>query len=165
VKLFSLLLVAMNLATAMPRQTLVPKQPFTLVISTEKSTVKAGAPVTILLRVTNTSDHDMPPGFWGQNRLGVDDFTDVIEVRDSHGRSLMKRKVDPADGTIGNGMDEMMITPGKTREYVQDYSRWYDLSRPDVYTIQVLRPFSENGKKGTVKSNKLSITITPSATN
>lgn len=136
------------------------KQPFTIVISTDDLVVKAGSRVLINLQMTNTSNHDLWPGWGGQDNLGVTDVADQIDVRDSHGRQLEKKKRDPRIGR-GLGPPTFAMKPGETNGYSQDYSRWYDLTRPGKYTIQVLRPFSENGKKGVVKSNVLTITITP----
>jgi hypothetical protein len=135
------------------------KQPFTIVLSAEHSTVEVGSPVVIYLRLTNNSDHDIARGWWGQDNLGVMDHTDIFDVRDGHGHSLSKKKSD-ASIIMGNGADVGMMSPGQTRSYGQDFRYWYDLSRAGTYTIQVSRSFSENEKKGVVNSNMLTITIT-----
>jgi len=36
----------------------------------------------------------------------------------------------------------------------------YDLSRPDEYTIQLLRAISDDPKRGFVKSNTIIVTVT-----
>ena len=137
----------------------VAKPPFAIVISAENTTVRIGSPVTIMLQLTNNSNHDMNPGWWGQDNLGVMDQTDRFDVRDGRGDALLKKKRDPGFPIMGNGPTTMM-TPGQTRSYAQDFNRWYDLSQPGEYSIQASRPFSENGKKGVVKSNKITITVT-----
>jgi hypothetical protein len=134
------------------------KQPFSIVISTEKLVVNVGDPVIIMLRLTNNSDHAVGPGWWGQDNLGVMDQADQFDVRDSRGNVFRKKKRDPGFPIMGNGAMTLM-TPGQTRSYAQDFARWYDLSQPGKYTIQALRPTSENGKKIMVKSNKITITV------
>ncbi len=158
VLLMSYMIIA--LVTAALGQTPGAKQPFTIVISAEKSHVKVGSPVLITLQLTNTSDHEIRLGWWGQDNLGVIDIADMFDVRDSHSHLLPKKERNPNSPIMGNGAAVMTVKPGQTRSYVQDYSRWFDLGLPGEYTIQALRSISENKKDGVVKSNKVTITIT-----
>jgi hypothetical protein len=157
---FSLGTILLLFAMVALGQAPVPKQPFTIILSADKTTAKAGSPVLVTLQLTNNSDHDMAPGWWGQNSLGVIELADAFDVRDGRGHPLAKRKPDPkSDFIIGNGV-AATIYSGRTGIYTQDFGRWYDLSQPGQYTIQASRPFSENGKKGVVTSNKLTIIVT-----
>ncbi len=157
--LLSISLIATSALAALGHAS-VSKQPFTIAISAEKSVVKVGAPVLVTLQLTNTSDHEIRLGWWGQDNLGVIDVVDSFDVRDSHGHSLTKKERNPNFPMMGNFGGVMAVEPGKVRSYVQDYSRWFDLGHPGEYTIQALRPVSENKKDGVVKSNKITITIT-----
>jgi hypothetical protein len=157
---FTFLLIFAFVAAATLGQSPASKQPFTIALSIPNSIVKANSPVLITLQLTNTSDHEIPPGWWGQNSLGVIEQADVFDVRDGQGRLLVRRTPDPkTDFVIGNGAVGR-IQPGESNSFTQDFTRWYDLSQPGKYTIQASRPFSENGKKGIVTSNKLTITVT-----
>lgn len=156
----TVLLAATIVAIGALGQTPAANQPFTIVLSAASLTVKTKSPVPITLQLTNTSENEIPPGWWGQNSLGVIEQADVFDVRDGQGRPLVKRQPDPkSDFIIGNGAVGH-IQPGQSNSFTQDFARWYDLSQPDKYTIQASRPFSENGKKGIVTSNKLTITVT-----
>jgi hypothetical protein len=158
-KAIAVLVVATILAIGALGQAPAAKQPFSLVLSTTNLTVKTKSPVPVTFQLTNTSEHEIPPGWWGQNSLGVIEQADVFDVRDGQGRPLVKRQPDPkSDFIIGNGAVGG-IPPGGSNSFTQDFTRWYDLSQPGKYTIQASRPFSENGKKGVVTSNKLTITV------
>lgn len=134
------------------------KEPFTIVLSVQQTIVKTGLPVWINFQLTNNTNHGLKPGWGGQDNLGPIDYADTFDVRDSHGRSLQRKKPNPNFPPLGNLVID--LDPGATRNYGQDFSRWYDMSKPDAYTIQATRPFSEGGKKGVVTSNKLTITVT-----
>ena len=157
---FTVLLAATIVAMGALGQDHAAMQPFTVVLSAANLIVKTKSPVLITLRLTNTSDHEMPPGWWGQNSLGVIEQADVFDVRDGKDHPLVKRKPDPkSDFIIGNGAVGH-IQPGHSNSFTQDFARWYDLSQPGKYTIQASRPFSENEKKGVVRSNKITISVT-----
>jgi hypothetical protein len=157
---FTVLLVVSLVAIRALGQAPAAKQPFTLVLSAANLTVKTKSQVPITLQVTNTSEHEIPPGWWGQNSLGVIEQADVFDVRDGQGDPLAKRVPNTkSDFIIGNGAVGR-IQPGQSNSFTQDFARWYDLSQPGKYAIQASRPFSENGKKGVVTSNKLTITVT-----
>jgi hypothetical protein len=134
------------------------EQPFKIVLSSEKPSMKVGSPVLITLQLTNTSDHGMFPGWGGADNLGVFDSIELFDVRDSLGHSLQKRERNPSFPLTGSS--PTLMKPGETRSYYQDLTRRYDLSLPGEYTIQVSRPISENKKDVVVKSNKITITIT-----
>jgi hypothetical protein len=157
---FTVLLAATIVAIGALGQTPAAKQPFTLVLSAVSLTVKIKSPMLITLQLTNTSEHEIPPGWWGQNSLGVIEQADVFDVRDGQGHPLVKQQPDPkSDFIIGNGAVGR-IQPGQSNSFTQDFARWYDLNRPGKYTIRASRPFSENEKKGVVTSNELTITVT-----
>jgi hypothetical protein len=156
----SLLLTASTIAGRQNPPTTAPKEkkPFTLVLSSEKQRVDVGTRVMVELLLTNTSNHDIPVGFWGS--YGVTDTLDTIQVRDGHG-NLLTRKTGPDTQAIAGDLHiPMTLKPGQSRPCLQDYRRWFDLSRPDTYTIQVSRPYAEDGKEGVVRANTLTITIT-----
>jgi hypothetical protein len=135
-----------------------PKEPFTIVLSAETPSVKSGLPIRINFQLTNNTTHGIKPGWGGQDSLGPVDYLDTFDVRDAQGRPLQRRKPNPNGPLLGNLVVD--LDPGTTRNYGQDFSRWYDMSKPGAYTIQATRPFSEGGKKGVVTSNKLTITVT-----
>jgi hypothetical protein len=87
--ILSLIVAVSTAAPVYQSPTAAPsKEPFTIVLSTRKSRVEVGAHVLIDLRLTNTSTHDIPVGFWGSG--GAVDTADTIDVRDSHGKLLTR---------------------------------------------------------------------------
>jgi len=54
-----------------------------------------------------------------------------------------------------------VLQPGESVSYFAPISEWYDLSGPGKYTIQVLQHVSSDPSSAVVKSNKITVTITP----
>ena len=53
------------------------------------------------------------------------------------------------------------LKPGESADSVTGVSPEYDMSRPGQNVIQLSRPISDNPDDGVVKSNKVTITVTP----
>lgn len=154
-----LVFVVCALSTAASPQTTQP--PFSLNISADKFTFKAGSDVYINIQMTNTSNHNvdctMNPTSHAVDRAYQ------YEVHDINGH-LIKEKL-REHPEIGGTFQIWPCTlkPGQTTHDRDNLiSRIYDLSRPGTYVIQVSRFIAGDDKsKGTVKSNKFAITVTP----
>jgi len=121
--------------------------------------VRAGSDVYITIVMTNFSDHPVDCSAWYVNGT---DRRFRIDVRDSHGNSMKRRDVHPEmmPGSL-QGLGST-LQPGESTGPLQDRISWAnDLSQPGVYTVQVSRVVANDEKNGLVKSNTISLTITP----
>lgn len=124
-------------------------------------TIKVGSDITLRIRKTNITDHAI-------KRLGPENgaFGCTFEVRDSKGNPAHPHKstdkwIRGGGPSFADEPNEMGLKPG---ESIVDYlpvSSWFDLTQPDTYTIQVSQHASNNPKSAVVKSNKITVTITP----
>jgi hypothetical protein len=148
------------------------KAPYSITISTRQSTVKAGAEVKVGVTLTNTSDHQIYLAR-SMDRVSGEDHAQV-EILSENGNPPPETKYrrflrgeDHEPGSHGQpprpriGSDiSYRINTGKTLEDVIVVSKLYDLSKPGRYTIQVSR-FDQTYSKTWVKSNKITLTVTP----
>jgi hypothetical protein len=145
---------------AVPLQFAAAKTPFTLAISSEAQSVKAGAAVEIKLSLTNRSARDIDASASISDLTGVDPNF-IFEVRDRAGNLVSKRAYEHPELATGHAILNRVVKPGNTLEEKADIARLYDMSRPGAYDVQASRRASENEKDGVVKSNRIRITITP----
>ena len=143
---------------AVPFQFSAAKTPFTLAISSEAQSVKAGAAVEIKLSLTNRSARDIDASANISDLTGVDPNF-ILDVRDPAGNLVSKRAYEHSELATGHAILNRVIKPGNTLEEKADIARLYDMSRPGAYEVQASRRASENEKDGVVKSNR--ITVTP----
>jgi hypothetical protein len=89
-------------------------------------------------------------------------FAHRYEVRTCQGKSAQKRAIShPEIGSTGHGWPDQVVKPGESMDVSGDHiSGLYDLSRPGEYTIQLLRAISDDPKRGFVKSNTTTVTVT-----
>ena len=123
--------------------------------------VKSGSLLTIRLRKTNISDQVIP-------KLAAPDVSPfgVLDVRDSSGNQVPQRtntkKWIRGGGTgLAKGTREMVLQPGESRIDYASLSEWFDLTRPDTYTIQASQNVSSALDSAVVKSNTVIITVLP----
>ncbi len=165
--LFIPLLLA-GVSVAVPNQSEAEKQvkpPFSITISTETPTVKAGSGLSIKISITNTSNHDI--NATSAYFMGPYAFMDAgydEEVRDSKG-NLAKSKQPPMPGAddpvVIDSVRIKILKPGETTGSITGVSPDYDISQPGEYFIQLSKRISDNPKDGVVKSNKITVTVTP----
>jgi hypothetical protein len=133
-----------------------PKTSFTLTISTDEDTARAGDKIPLLTDVTNTSDHEI---VYDTAMSKLD-----IQVRDAQGSlaALTEggREFRRQFGTGGSLYNLQHIKPGATvHTRVPGVQELYDMRRPGDYTIQVSQFDGET--KTWVKSNTITVTVTP----
>jgi hypothetical protein len=132
-------------------------QPFSIVISTETPIIKAGSALSIKIRLTNISSHDVKAS------SAYFDGTDASysqEVRYSNGD--LAKTVHPNAETRASGHWILhMLRPGESADSTTGISPEYDVSRPGQYVIQVSRLISDDQSGTTVKSNMITVTVTP----
>ena len=135
--------------------------PFKIAITTESPTVVAGSDVWIKVSLTNTSDHDVNEGAMYITEINLDS-TFRFEVRDERGKLVPKRTYPHPELRTGYPVNRS-ISPGQTFTQEQRVSALYDMRKPGKYTIQVSRRASDNPKDGELKSNLVTVTVTPNA--
>ena len=135
------------------------KAPFTIEISTDRPAVKAGSEVSIKVHLTNTSKRVLDCSGTISNMTGVDPNY-VFEVRDDANRAVPLRVYEHPGLATGQPISRS-LKPGESFTDEQEVSRLIDMSRPGKYVIQVSRRASENKKDGVVKSNIITVRITP----
>jgi hypothetical protein len=86
------------------------------------------------------------------------------EVRDSKG-NLAKSKSPPRlgadDPVVANSLRIKVLKPGESSGSITGVGPDFDISQPGEYVIQLSKRISENPRDGVVKSNKITITVTP----
>jgi hypothetical protein len=110
------------------------------------------------VHLTNVSKHNLAFDYDKDSRTGVS-FAHRYEVRTSQGKSAEKRTIShPEIGSTGNGWPDRILKPGESMDISGDHiSGLYDLSRPDEYTIQLIRAIRDDPKSGFVKSNTITV--------
>jgi hypothetical protein len=148
---------------------------FSVTISTPGSEVKTGSVVELTVTTKNISAQNIYHGFVAGGPPGR---SVEIDLRDSGGNPVLEtpygRKAHGKDRRPWSGssfVERVLLKPGETFDEKVDLSKEYDLSRAGTYTIQVqrsdlvsdeqLKSHSKMGIANTVKSNKITITVTP----
>jgi hypothetical protein len=123
-------------------------------------TLKMGSELFIDVHLTNVSKHNLAFDYDQDSRTGVS-FAHRYETRTSQGKSAQKRTISHPEILTGHGWPARVLKPGESMDINGDHiSGLYDLSRPDVYTIQLLRAIGDDSKGGFVKSNTITVTVT-----
>jgi hypothetical protein len=125
-------------------------------------TIKAGSEIFITVHLTNISKHNLTFDYDSDSRTGVS-FSHQYEVRDSNGNAVQKRTINhPEIGSTGHGWPARILKPGESMDINGDHiSRLYDLSQSGTYRIQLSRVVSADPKDGVVRSNTITVTVTP----
>jgi hypothetical protein len=131
--------------------------PFSLKLSVTPSTATAGSNFVVEVDLTNTSSQRIAIDICSAMRV---ECNFDISVRDSHENSpsetpylkaVRGEPTGPPNLVILNSFGPKSIEPGETVKFVSNLPKLFDLSRPDLYEIQVER--GDLDKKMTVKSN------------
>jgi hypothetical protein len=156
--------------SAVSGQTDNPELPFTLTASVNArnpsqddrgdKTVRVGSGVTVRIRKTNTTDQEIP-------KLGPENGPSGynFDVRDENGNLIAQQNPTTQWAKGGGpapvlGTKDLVLQPGESKIDYMPLSRWYDLSKPGRYTIQVSERVSNVPGSAVVKSNTVTITIT-----
>jgi hypothetical protein len=150
--------------------------PFTIMLSAEHDTVKAGDDVWIKMIVTNSSDqiihitHNAPVC---EYEVQVRDAPDHMAPETDYGLQVKNRHKPTATGFVMRGGKVFLppcmkgnertgvLAPGKSDDAtVLAVSELYDLSRPGQYTIQLRRGIPKDLGGGVVQSNIITVTVT-----
>lgn len=157
--LFILLMATSLSVPKLGAQSSSPKQPFTIVLTSEQPSVKVGVGVWVNVNLTNTSNKEIDTSA-NINSLTQIDPNFVFDVRDAAGNPVPKKVYKHPELASGKLIMGRFIKPKESLVEQQEVSRLYEMSSPGRYVIQVSRPVSKNPNDDIVKSNKLTITVT-----
>jgi hypothetical protein len=154
-KMLSMLLASIAVAVACPGQTSPDTKssalPFTITIS-GPAEVKTGSGVEVRVKITNTSTREIDAGTFYVD--GVDTGY-TYDVRDSAGNPAQKKNM-----VMSGSIRLARLKPGESVEKGTLVSRIFDMTHPGQYEIQLSRAVG-GPKDPIVKSNKVTVTITP----
>jgi hypothetical protein len=131
--------------------------PFTLTLDAGEKAVKAGSELKTYVTLRNSSNRAI------YMSVGSSDVDYAIEVRDSQGRLApdtdfarkLKERAYYSNDTV------FTLQPGESLPKTPLVAtKFYDLSRPGKYLIQVSRGVPKEIGGGTVKSNTITIAVT-----
>ena len=143
-----------------PRQNKAAKEPpFAIVIAVETPVVKAGSGVLVYGRLTNTSSKPLDASGCYCGPSGLDSYL-TWEVRDESGRLATKRVYPHAELATSSAILDRIVKPGESLTGSQDIGRLFDMTRPGRYVIQASRRVSDEKNSDSVKSNKVTVTVT-----
>jgi hypothetical protein len=129
-------------------------EPFSLTISNDMGSVKAGKNVFIRIAEQNLTDNVLNCSSWVTSST---DMSYRYTVKDSDGHTLTARRgADKMDGSYR--ACELEANRSMSGEYL--ISWLYDLSKPGTYTVQVTRAVSNDESSPVVTSNIITIIIT-----
>jgi hypothetical protein len=155
-KLF-LILLASTALTPVHAQSL--PDPFSITLTAKNATVKSGTSVWVKIQLTNNSAQDLDESGTINGMTGADPNLS-FDVRDEDGKLKQKKVHKHAELASGKPINRT-IAPGQTLEEEQDVSRLFDTTEPGKYVIQVSRRVSDDQKNKLVKSNTITVTVTP----
>lgn len=156
------------------------KQPFSVTLAPPNKPLKTGTELVLQATIKNTSGHDMAfPTSLGQ--VPPDGFRYKIEVLYDHGwpappavRVLERRKLENEAKKerkpllpVGLSNTLRRLKPGQSFVDEINVSHYYNLTKPGLYTIWVIRPLPPDllGAtprklwKGSVRSNTITVTV------
>jgi len=146
-----LTLTALTVGSALSTTT-----PFTLTLEAEENPVKAGAEIKIGITLRNSSSRAM------YMSLGLSELDYTFDVRnDQNGIPAETDLARKSKARPYLSSDQVFyIQPGESLPKSSlVVSKFYDLSRPGKYTIQVSRAVPKELGGGTIKSNTITITV------
>lgn len=135
------------------------RSPFLLTISTPNASVRRGSDVLITVTLKNSSDRERSftrgPGPY---------FAYVVLALDSSGKPVAKTPfyrdaTEQKPGVIYGGSYVIeTLKPGEEFHQEMPLDKFYELARPDKYTVQF--QFRDSASGTIVKSNMVSLTVT-----
>ncbi len=147
-----LLLFSVGCVVIVMGQNTSAQGPFSIVINAPKTVVPTGTPVEIKIRMTNRSDRKI--AFYSLRA----DIAYEYDVRNKSGGRVAANIFHPV---YASRIDTFLKRGESTPEESSLVSDICDMREAGQYTIQVSRRVSENPRDGIVKSNSITVTVTP----
>jgi hypothetical protein len=151
------------LATIRPSFTQSTNQPFRINIRATHNIVKVGSETPVEIILTNTSHQEISLSKSVEENAA--EFNYLVDVRDGKGKPVPQtahhRSVHGEGAQITHSDLTVPLKPGQELQSVALLNKLYDVSRPGKYIIRVSRDIPPELGKGVVKSNVITINITP----
>ena len=140
--------------------------PLSLLIETDNPSVKLGDEIPIKIRLKNNTDRSirlskvMREGD-GSFEYKVDvERDDPTVVAKKYVEKLRRNEVQPAIPPTGSVLF-FIIEPGETDKDSIYISNRYEFDKPGKYLVQIERALPEDLGGGVIKSNTITVTVTP----
>jgi hypothetical protein len=142
-------------------QSPIPEQALKITITKSQNKVKAGNPIEIAITLKNVSDQDLMLTTWfDQAELNFE-----IIVRGKNGVMLKEteceKEIKEGIASIEVSRNLLTLKPDEAITGTSYINKLYDLNRPGEYTVQVEKEFPAPEGNGKVKSNTITVTVTP----
>jgi len=129
-------------------------KPFALLIRS-KPVVAVGTPIEIHIRLTNTSAHDIDASSVHQGTGFCPTY--IYGIHDQSGNAAQQKR---SEQESPGSLQTRMLKPGASREDSCLISDAFDMWT-GTYAVQLSKPVSDSPGAELVKSNKITITVTP----
>jgi hypothetical protein len=133
------------------------EQPLTITISALTPSVKAGSDMWVVVKITNHSTEGLDESESISGLTSLDPNL-VFDVHDTRGNPIAKKVYERPERATRQNVNRS-IWSGATLTQQQNISRFYDVTQPGSYVVQVSRSPSRGPTSGVVKSNKLTIKV------
>jgi len=141
-------------------QSHAPEESLKITIVAAQNSVNAGDPIEITVTMKNMSDHDITMVAVGSNSKAELNYE--IITRDKNGEMLNKTIYGKGlKGGVAGSRKLFTLKPGAEITETSDINKLYDMSMPGEYIIQVEKELPASEGKGTIKSNTITVTVTP----
>jgi hypothetical protein len=150
--------------------TVTERKPFMLMIDGyadgksggQNFVARPGSNIGINIEKRNISPEEIDCFTASNNVTGLDDKYEYV-IRDSNGDPVPPRAIPQPDYPYTRGHDRTRpCKPGESASSGSvNLTKVYDMSQPGTYTIQISQRVSDNLVDGEVKSNKVTVTVTP----
>src|SRR5262249_21543663 len=131
-----------------------------ITIVAAQNSVKAGDPIEITVTMKNMSDHDITMVAVGSNSKAELNYE--IIARDKNGEMLNETIYGKGlKGGVAGSRKLFTLKPGAEITETSDINKLYDMSMPGEYVIQVEKELPASEGKGMIKSNTITVTVTP----
>jgi hypothetical protein len=129
-------------------------QPFSITITALNAEIKVGEEAFLKIRLKNESQEDIQGG--GVFRAEGLDTSYRYDCHNDPGISVMKEIV-----MVGSAHEAPILKLGESHEETIPLGRACDFSKPGAYVIQLSRSDIADPKHHAIKSNEITITVTP----
>jgi hypothetical protein len=141
-------------------------KPLSLSIETDNPSVKPGVEISIKILLKNNTDQSirlskMKTSGDGSFEYKVDvERVDHDVVAKKYVEKLRRKEVQLAIPPVGS-VQFFTIQPGETDKDSVNISNRYEFDKPGKYLVQIERALPEDLGGGVIKSNTITITVTP----
>src|SRR5215510_10958077 len=141
-------------------QTHAPEQSLKITIVAAQNSVMAGDPIKITVTMKNMSDHDITMVAVGNNSKAELNYE--IIAREKNGEMVDETRYGKGlKGGVAGSRKLFTLKPGAEITETCNINKLYDMSMPGEYVIQVEKELPASEGKGTIKSNTITVTVTP----